>query len=68
MTALTELRNRGLVDVLITCGDGLSSLPDAIRALWPRADVQTHRTDPAVEIASMRSLVECTIWSTWPSA
>ena len=38
---LTELRNRGVDDVLIVCCDGLRGLPDAIEAVWPQATVQT---------------------------
>lgn len=38
---LTELRNRGIRDVLIVCCDGLKGLPDAIAAVWPKAIVQT---------------------------
>ena len=38
---LTELRNRGVRDVLIVCCDGLTGLPDAIAAVWPKAIVQT---------------------------
>ncbi len=38
---LTELRNRGVRDVLIVCCDGLTGLPDAIAAVWPQAIVQT---------------------------
>jgi transposase-like protein len=41
MTMLTELRNRGVADVLITCCDGLTGLPDAIRTVWPDTTVQT---------------------------
>jgi putative transposase len=41
MTMLTELRNRGVADVLIVCCDGLKGLPDAIRTTWPDATVQT---------------------------
>lgn len=41
MTMLTELRNRGLTDVLITCCDGLKGLPDAVRTVWPDTIVQT---------------------------
>jgi putative transposase len=41
MTMLTELRNRGLLDALIVCCDGLKGLPDAIRVTWPEATVQT---------------------------
>lgn len=41
MTMLTELRNRGVADVLITCCDGLKGLPDAVRTVWPDTTVQT---------------------------
>lgn len=41
MTMLTELRNRGIADVLIVCCDGLKGLPEAITATWPQATVQT---------------------------
>jgi putative transposase len=41
LTVLTELRNRGIADCLIVCCDGLKGLPEAIRATWPQADVQT---------------------------
>jgi putative transposase len=37
---LTELRNRGIADAFIVCCDGLKGLPDAIRATWPKAEVQ----------------------------
>jgi transposase-like protein len=40
MSVLTELRNRGVQDTFIVCCDGLKGLPDAIRAVWPAADVQ----------------------------
>ena len=38
---LTELRNRGVADVLIACCDGLKGLPESIRATWPEVTVQT---------------------------
>jgi len=38
---LTELRNRGVKDVLIACCDGLSGLPEAIASVWPRTITQT---------------------------
>ena len=41
MSMLTELKNRGIVDVLIACCDGLKGLPDAIRTVWPDVTVQT---------------------------
>ncbi len=37
----TELRNRGVRDVLIACCDGLEGLPAAIETVWPRTIVQT---------------------------
>jgi len=41
LSVLTEIRNRGVNDVLIVCCDGLKGLPDAIEATWPQALVQT---------------------------
>lgn len=41
MNMLTELKNRGIVDVCIVCCDGLKGLPAAIEAIWPQATVQT---------------------------
>jgi putative transposase len=38
---LTDLRNRGLRDILIACCDGLTGLPDAIRSVFPDTVVQT---------------------------
>jgi putative transposase len=38
---LTDLRNRGLRDILIACCDGLTGLPDAIRSVFPDTTVQT---------------------------
>jgi putative transposase len=41
MKVITELRNRGVEDVLFVCCDGLKGLPEAIEAVWPQASVQT---------------------------
>ena len=38
---LTELRNRGVKDVLIACCDGLEGLPEAIETVWPNTVTQT---------------------------
>ncbi|WP_145737879.1 IS256 family transposase [Saccharopolyspora dendranthemae] len=40
MSVLTELKNRGVADVLIACCDGLKGLPEAINEVWPLATVQ----------------------------
>jgi len=41
LSVLSELKNRGVDDVLIVCCDGLKGLPDAIEAVWPQAVIQT---------------------------
>jgi putative transposase len=41
MQVITELRNRGIKDVLIVACDGLPGLPEAIASVWPQAVVQT---------------------------
>jgi putative transposase len=41
LSVLTELKNRGVADVIFCCCDGLKGLPDAIEATWPQASVQT---------------------------
>jgi putative transposase len=38
---LTELRNRGVKDVLIACCDGLEGLPESIETVWPTTVTQT---------------------------
>jgi putative transposase len=38
---LTELKNRGVRDVLIACVDGLKGFPQAIESVFPEAQVQT---------------------------
>jgi transposase-like protein len=40
MGILNELKNRGLTDTLITAVDGLTGFPDAINAVFPKAEVQ----------------------------
>ena len=38
---LTELKNRGVTDVLVACCDGLTGFGDAIESVWPHTVVQT---------------------------
>ena len=40
LNILTELRNRGVKDILIACVDGLKGFPEAIEAAYPAAQVQ----------------------------
>lgn len=40
MSALTELKNRGVQDILIACMDGLTGFPEAVRAVFPDTHIQ----------------------------
>ena len=40
LSVLTELKNRGVQDMLIVCVDGLKGFPQAIEAVFPLAQVQ----------------------------
>lgn len=40
MSVLTDLKNRGVQDILIACMDGLTGFPDAVRAIYPQTKVQ----------------------------
>ena len=40
-SVLTDLRNRGVRDILFVCTDGLSGFPEAIEAVYPTAVNQT---------------------------
>ena len=41
LRVLTEIRNRGVLDVCMVVCDGLKGLPDSIAATWPQALTQT---------------------------
>jgi putative transposase len=41
MQVLTDLRQRGVQDILICCVDGLKGFPEAIEAVFPQTVVQT---------------------------
>jgi putative transposase len=41
LQVLTELKTRGVSDVLVCCVDGLTGFPDAIEAVFPQTWVQT---------------------------
>lgn len=40
MRVLTELKNRGIEDILITCIDGLKGFPEAINSIYPDTEIQ----------------------------
>ena len=63
MNMLTELRNRGVQDVIIVCCDGLKGLPESITATWPLATVQTcvvHLVRNSLRFASKKYWKEIT--------
>jgi putative transposase len=63
MNMLTELRNRGVQDVIIVCCDGLKGLPESITATWPHATVQTcvvHLVRNSLRFASKKYWKEIT--------
>ena len=41
LSILNELKNRGVEDILILCADGLSGLPEAVEAAFPKTVFQT---------------------------
>jgi transposase-like protein len=60
---LTDLKNRGVKDVLIACCDGLKGLPEAITATWPQATVQScvvHLVRNSLRYASKRDWAKVT--------
>jgi putative transposase len=40
LSVVTELKNRGVQDILIACVDGLKGFPEAIEAVYPACEVQ----------------------------
>ena len=54
---LTELKARGVEDVLVCCVDGLTGFPEAIEAVYPKAWVQTcivHQIRSSLRFVSYR--------------
>jgi len=41
LQVITELKNRGVEDILIACCDGLKGFPEAIESVFPKTTVQT---------------------------
>ena len=59
---LTELRNRGVKDVLFVCTDGLTGFPEAIDAVFPQAVNQTcivHLVRQSLRYLSYRERKSC---------
>jgi len=61
-SVLTELRNRGVKDVLFVCTDGLSGFPEAIDAVFPLSVNQTcivHLVRQSLRYLSWRERKTC---------
>src|SRR5918912_435958 len=61
LRVMAELKNRGVEDVLIAVVDGLKGFPDAITAVFPRAQVQTcivHLIRHALDFVSYKDRKE----------
>jgi hypothetical protein len=60
-TVLTEIKNRGVRDVLMLVCDGLTALPEAVNTVWPQTVVQTcivHLIRSSLRYASRRDWAE----------
>ena len=56
---LTQLKNRGVEDILIACMDGLSGFPDALRAIYPQTRIQlciVHMVRNSTKFVSWKGL------------
>jgi putative transposase len=57
LKVFNDLKARGVQDILVLCGDGLTGLPDAVRTVYPQADVQlcvVHPIRNATKFVSSR--------------
>jgi transposase-like protein len=59
MGVLTQLKNRGVEDILIACMDGLTGFPDALRAIYPETRIQlciVHMVRNSTKFVSWKDL------------
>ncbi len=59
LSVLTELKTRGVQDILIACVDGLKGFPDAINSVFPQPHIQLciiHMVRNSLEIRSLERL------------
>ncbi|KHS76237.1 IS256 family transposase [Pectobacterium brasiliense] len=63
LNVLTELKNRGLQDILIACVDGLKGFPDAINSVYPQTHIQLciiHMVRNSLKYVSWKDYKEVT--------
>lgn len=57
LKVFNDLKARGVLDILILCGDGLTGLPDAVMSVFPHTDVQlcvVHQIRNATKFVSYK--------------
>jgi transposase-like protein len=57
LKVFNDLKARGVQDILVLCGDGLTGLPDAVRSVYPHTDVQlcvVHQIRNATKFVSFK--------------
>lgn len=57
LEVFNDLKARGVKDILILCGDGVTGLPDAVAEVFPKADVQlcvVHQIRSATRFVPVR--------------
>lgn len=63
---MTELKNRGVQDILVACVDGLKGFPDAIASVYPHTDIQlciVHVVRNSLRFVKLERLQGCYIGS-----
>lgn len=59
MSVLTDIKNRGVEDILIACIDGLTGFPDAVKAVFPDTHIQhciVHMIRSSTKFVSYKDL------------
>lgn len=59
MGVLTDIKNRGVEDILIACMDGLTGFPDAVKAVFPDTHIQhciVHMVRNSTKFVSYKDL------------
>lgn len=61
LKVLNDLKARGIEDIILLCGDGLTGLPDAVESVYPQTDVQlcvVHQIRNATKYVSWKDRKE----------
>lgn len=65
LSVVTELKNRGVEDVLIACVDGLKGFPEAIESVFPKTQVQlciVHLVRNSLKYVATKERKEVASW------